>query len=112
MEIKKVKKNGKTAVLVSPGFGAGWSTWMNDEHAEVLLYHPHIVDLVQAGRHEEITEEFCKNLLGIEDAGYVCTLGSDDLVIRWVREGEAFEITDYDGSESLNIISQGNYRTA
>ena len=46
MKIKKVEKDGKIAVLVSGGFGAGWSTWMDDEHAKVLLYHHEIVDLV------------------------------------------------------------------
>ena len=27
LHIEKVVRDGKVAVLVSPGYGAGWSTW-------------------------------------------------------------------------------------
>ena len=30
--MNKVRKGGKVAVLYSPGFGAGWSTWASDEY--------------------------------------------------------------------------------
>ena len=110
--IDKTERDGKVGVLVSPGFGAGWSTWMDDEHAKVLMFSPKIIELVEADKRDEITEDLCKELLGLPNKSYVCTLGTHDLEVHWVDTGEAFEITEYDGSECLNIISQGDYNTA
>jgi hypothetical protein len=43
--MKKLIRDGKVAVLYSPGFGAGWSTW-NQELPE-LVFNPVIVDFVE-----------------------------------------------------------------
>lgn len=110
--MEKVKRNGEIAVLYSPGFGAGWSTWMNDDQAAVLLYHPEIVKLVEENNRTEITDELCKKILGVPDEDYVCTLGARDLEIKWVKEGLQFEIDDYDGSESIHIIGDRPYNVA
>lgn len=48
--MKKVIRNGKVAVLVSEGFGAGWYSW-NREYKE-LLFHPKLVEMVEQGRNE------------------------------------------------------------
>jgi hypothetical protein len=37
-------RDGSVAVLYSPGFGAGWSTW-NPEHFEEMLFDPQIADI-------------------------------------------------------------------
>jgi hypothetical protein len=51
--MKKVIKDGKVAVLYSPGFGAGWYSWHKTEE---LLYHPKLVEMVENNQHKEITE--------------------------------------------------------
>lgn len=114
MEIKKVNRNGEVAVLVSGGFGAGWSTCMDDNQAAVLLYHPDIVKLVQEDKRSEITDDLCKKILGIDNKkdSYVCVLGAGDLEIEWVIEGAQFEIEEHDGSETLHIIGGRNCHTA
>ena len=114
MEIQKVERDGKVAVLVSGGFGAGWSTWMDEEHAAVLLYHPKIVELVEQKRTHEITQDICKDILGILDKenSYVCVLGASNLRVEWIEKGSLFEIEEYDGSETLHIIGSRNYNIA
>ena len=110
--MNKVIRDGMVAVLYSPGFGAGWSTW-NDDEKEFLLFDPDIVNAVDKGDNKlasEIALRKGKEMFGEDD--YTCVLGADDLKIGWVPEGEAFEITDDDGSESLHIISQGCYKRA
>jgi hypothetical protein len=97
--MEKVIRDGKVAVLISPGYGAGWYSWHSKKE---LLFHPKIVELVEQNNHDEITEELCKELLNTND--YICTLGAPDLEIRWLPIGTAFEINDYDGSESLRTI--------
>lgn len=46
------RKDGKIAVLISPGYGAGWSTWAPEKDVEALLFDAKIVKAVLAGLHE------------------------------------------------------------
>lgn len=94
----KVIRNGKVAVLYSPGYGAGWYTW---HHHKELLFNERIVELVEADKREEITEELCREILGLPGSDYVCTLGAHKLKIEWIDEGSPFKIDEHDGSESI-----------
>jgi len=97
--MEKVIRNGKVAVLVSGGFGAGWYSW-NSSHKE-LLFHPKLVALVEVGKQSEITEEWLEKELGLSD---IYCGGARDLDIQWLDEGTAFQIEEYDGSESLRTL--------
>ena len=98
--MNKVIRDGKVAVLLSHGCGAGWSTSLSvsDEYRDTYLFHPKLVGMVEEGRHREITEEWMEKELGIKD-GFV--FGRDDLYIEWVPVGTKFIIHAYDGHESL-----------
>jgi hypothetical protein len=104
--MEKVVKDGNIAVLYSPGYGAGWFTWNGDHRA--CLFHPDIVKLVEEGRNSEITGEFMESL-GFND---FYTGGASDLTIEWVPEGCAFEVTEYDGYESIKYRENTSYITA
>jgi len=93
--VDRVIRDGKVAVLVSPGFGAGWSTWA--DASEAALFAPDVVEWVEAGRPESTdpVEAFGKY-------GYLG--GLKDVVIEWVPVGTRFVIREYDGSESLEIL--------
>lgn len=97
--MEKVIRDGKVAVLYSPGFGAGWYSWNTDKPE--CLFHPKIVELVEANKHSEITQEFCNELFKCE---YFCMLGAHDLSIIWLPEGTHFNIDEYDGSESVTTF--------
>lgn len=98
--MEKVIRNGKVAVLYSPGYGAGWSTWNYDNDIEnVMIFHPELVKLVEENRKEEITEELIKKLANTEH--YVCLLGVDGLTIEWLPKDTSFYIDEYDGFESI-----------
>ena len=98
--MEKVIRNGKVAVLYSPGFGAGWYSWNSNKE---LLFHPKLVEMVENNRQSEITTQWIQKNLGINN---VYCEGADDLQIEWLDEGTVFEIDEYDGSES--IITLGN----
>lgn len=56
--MNKVIENGLVAVLYSPGYGAGWSTWnLEKELNETLLFHPSLVEMVRNNRQDEIDED-------------------------------------------------------
>lgn len=103
--MEKVEKDGMIAVLVSGGFGAGWSTW-NRKHREVLCMD---ADIVRAVLDKDIPKavEIAKQKCGDFYAG-----GADDLDVEWVKKGAAFEITEYDGNESLHVIGDHDYLVA
>ena len=102
VNFEKYYKDGSAAVLVSPGFGAGWSTWAGKE-AEAIMFDKNIVEFVRQEDFDGL-EEYMQSTYPDVYLG-----GMKDLVVEWVPEGEAFEITEYDGSESLNIISEQKY---
>jgi len=94
--MKKVIRDGQVAVLVSIGYGAGWSTW-NTDHKE-LLFHPRLVEMVENEKQSEINELWVNENIGISD---VYCGGASDLRIVWLDEGVSFTIEEYDGSESM-----------
>lgn len=100
--MKKVIRDGKVAVLYSPGFGAGWSTW-NTEYMELLLFDSRIVEAVE--KKQEITEEFMLKMLEMVD---LCLLGADKLTIEWLPVGTRFYVDEYDGSET--IITESDFQ--
>ncbi len=97
--MEKVIRDGKVAVLISHGYGAGWYSWHSKQE---LLFHPKIVELVEKNRNNEITEQLCQELLGTDE--YICVLGGDGLSIHWLPVGTAFEVDEYDGAESLRTM--------
>jgi hypothetical protein len=103
----KVIRDGKVAVLVSRGYGAGWSTWTDE--IETYLFHPKLVQMVEEERHSEITTEWMEQELGL-DVSY--TGGTDGLEIQWVPVGTKFVVHEYDGHESLRTIDDFYWITA
>ena len=102
--MEKVVRNGKVAVLVSPGFGAGWYTW-NREHPE-CLYDADMVAWVEGGKEGPMPDLEDKYGSGFYNGG------GRDLIIYWIDQGEQFRVDEYDGSESLVFGSEEKWITA
>jgi hypothetical protein len=101
-------------VLISPGWGAGWSTWMwgtEGMAALAVTYGPIIAALERgekmSGAHpavqefvKECEERFdCQPYLG----------GVSDLEIARVPAGDKYQIREYDGFETLYLLSQSTW---
>jgi hypothetical protein len=93
--MEKVIRDGKVAVLISHGFGAGWYSWNSNQE---LLFSPKIVEMVEQNRSNEIDKDWIMENLGIED---VYCGGASSLKIHWLPVGTAFKVSEYDGAESL-----------
>lgn len=107
--MNKTIKDGKVAVLYSPGFGAGWYTWNLAQPS--CLFDPEIVELVQTGGAASEIEELARKKWHDGDA-YFYPGGADDLVIAWLPEGTKFRIDEYDGSEILVTEDDQEWITA
>ena len=106
--MKKVIKNGQVAVLYSPGYGAGWSTWSDNKFTETLLFHPLIVEKVESGHENEITTEWLVEQFGEEYEDVYCG-GAKDLKINWIDQGSRFRVNEYDGFETIILMDNDYY---
>lgn len=91
---KLLMKNGKVAVAVSGGWGAGWSTF-ND----VSPLDARFNKLFDEGKHEEAAA-LCEKL----DLGF--SGGAVDVHLEWVDVGTKFVVEEYDGSEGLRRLEE------
>ena len=106
--------NGEIEILISPGFGAGWSTW--NDNSISLAVDKRIIDYFKKnGTGVEKTnrlskefgnqsEEFRNQLKEfLKSIGYnnVYTGGWEDIVIETIKPNCKFRIDEYDGSEEL-----------
>ena len=101
----RLVRDGKVAVIYSPGFGAGWSTW-NHEHEEMMMFHKDIALLVESG----VTG--AAKVLAESLAPGDLYLGADTLELHWVAVGSQFKINEYDGSESVEEYGEWSGVTA
>ena len=100
-------------VVISSGFGAGWSTWggthpCDKKFIEYLLNNGIIKkyndDLIwEVKIKQSAVEAFFPN-----DARPYCG-GADGLEIHWVKEGTVIRITEYDGNESIEYLSEAGF---
>lgn len=96
---KLYNDNGEVAVIVSGGYGAGFSTWskvdpMDKRYAELIL-NEKIDEAIELAKSEDVYEG-----------------GIVDCHIEWVSQGEKFRINEYDGAESLVYLDNEDYYTA
>lgn len=101
--MEKVIREGKVGVLVSPGFGAGFYTWGYPTEA---IFDPTLIELVQNEKWQEAVD-YCESTWPDGYPG-----GVSDLRVAWVPEGTKFQITEYDGAESLELLDDIDWITA
>ena len=102
--MEKLIVDGKVAVLVSSGFGAGWSTWMNNED---VVFDPVIAQMCLDGASDEDIIAVAEQRYPEEYFG-----GVSGLYVMWVPVGARFRIEEYDGAETLHLEEDYSWYTA
>lgn len=112
--MNKIEKDGNIAVLFAPGFGAGWSTWNDDQYREMLTMDADIVQAVLDGDRQKAADIATKKIKEItnDSEKYICVLGAGDLEVFWIPKGSLFEISEYDGAEGVRIIENQDFLRA
>jgi len=98
----KIIKDGKVAVIVSHGFGAGWSTW-NTEYPDCDTNAELVQCILDGGDREAVAKK-------LYPESY--TGGLDDAEIEWVQVGCQYRIDEYDGSEIIEFNDSANWKVA
>ena len=96
----KVIRDGKVAVVISPDFGAGWSTWANESQQEWCRHAPELVEAVERGGTPTKIRELVDATFGVGEGPYMAS-NISSLVIEWVPVGAPYYIHEYDGSERI-----------
>ena len=104
--MEKIERDGMIAVLVSPGYGAGWSTWADEDQKEALCMDARIVGPFLEEGNRAAAEAALKLFPNV----YIG--GADHLVVEWLPKGTQFEVEEYDGYESLHVIGSRVYMEA
>ena len=105
MNIPKLIRDGKVAILISRGYGAGWYTWHYDKR---LLFEPKIVEMLDDGADPHEIKSYCEKTYGDE----LYYGGVHGLEVHWLPIGTQFKIDEYDGAETLIISNEVRWITA
>ena len=85
--------------LISPGYGAGWSTWADRDQREAALFDPELIADIEAAT--TVAEKYRAAERFVARHGFkdFYVGGARDLVVQEI-EGE-FKVEEYDGFESV-----------
>lgn len=103
-----ISGDGKSyAVLVSPGWGAGWSTW-NDRR---LALDKRVVDLFLSGYRVTSPDSQAVGDQRIQGWGYSKPYwgGWNQIEVRWIPFGVKWRMTEYDGNEAIEYLNDDSY---
>ena len=99
----RVIRDGRVAVLYSPGWGSGWYSC---HQIEELVFDPSIVAWLEAQELDKIRSYVTLRYPGKYFGGL------DNLTIKWVPVGSAFRIDEYDGNESIFLKEDNDWLIA
>lgn len=119
-----IREDGKAAVIVSHGFGSGFSSWHDRDMAvdgRVVRWLYDNCSVFSDEREED--EDYIRvyddqiddfkdflNSIGYKDVSLYCLHGGrDGLSIHYLPTGTVFRINDYDGAESIEILDIKSY---
>ena len=92
-------------VLISPGYGAGWSTW----NYSGMAIDKDLIELFERGCTEDEMKLLCIKK-GYGDGDFPPYMGGfSDLEVTEVPQGCQFRINEYDGHEYIDICEEGDW---
>lgn len=113
MSFEKYTKDGRVAVIVSPGYGAGWSSWGEPQQREQLLFDKRFVTLKLENQPDIIERERVRALLEEVFPGNAPYEGGFAKAhVEWIEPGTIFRISEYDGNEDLIVLDNDERFTA
>lgn len=114
----------KYAVLVSSGFGAGWSSWEGKELAydkrvvEFWLEHEYDKEWMRTVNQTKYSSSIPQSDANKEAVAFFKSIGYEDcpylggfssIHLEWVEAGRKWIIREYDGSEALYFEEDFNW---
>ena len=105
------RMGGAMKVIISAGYGAGWSTWNDGEEGRYMLTYQPIIDALEAGKiveeNDPLVVQMQEEILDKFGESYVCVLGAGS-DLRVVNAYPPFRVDEYDGFESISAPGDGS----
>lgn len=96
-------------VLISPGYGSGWSTW-NDPR---MAFDGRLIEAFERGISKEDMKALCVECGYVDPYGYAPYMGGfNNLIVVEVPSGTMFRIREYDGYESVEMLDMDDWYIA
>ena len=98
-----INEKGEVGVLISDGYGAGWSTWAPADH-EFMLFDRGLVDLalIEERKGSSTGETFNRVEQYMVEQNKDCYLGGwEGIYVIWMKPGTKFIVEEHDGAETL-----------
>ena len=93
-------------VLVSRGFGAGWSSWNTPR----IAYDKKVIDYWLEHRDTCNSQQISDDLAKLGFPGvYVSRTNWFNLDLEWVPAGVRWRIHEYDGAETVEHLNMASY---
>jgi len=97
-------------ILISVGYGSGWSTEYDNEIQHQLLTDSRLIydvynKKIKMNKNEIDTDYYNNKLFGNYFCEYFYYFGLESCEIQFVEKGEQFKITNYDGYENIEIYN-------
>jgi hypothetical protein len=104
--VDKVIKDGYVAVIMSYGYGSGWSSWHtgDEDEYERMLFDPALVNLIgkrETAHGSDALEDADKKIELYCRLAYPDVFYPERLDVAWVPEGTKFLIYEHDGDEFM-----------
>ena len=105
-------RDGRVAVLISAGYGSGWSTWHQALGVDDrLLFDPQVADILLSDELRDTRIEKIRALVAIKYPD-VAHGGIPDLEVVMLEPGTRFVVREYDGFESIETEREMAWKTA
>lgn len=109
MSNTELPKGFPREVVVSPGYGAGFCTWMGVKNAYDLVEHPETVRAVNDGWPFDMWLARMIELGLVDGDDYIYSGGWQDCVVVTVYG--PYRIEEYDGNEYIVEMNKTDWRT-
>jgi hypothetical protein len=99
----------RVAILVSPGYGAGWSSWHGNK--QQMCTDSRIIRYLYTDAKNSISyEELMTKYMGFVEIPY--DGGFSNLEVEFVPAGSLYKIREYDGAEHVEIFDKSKWNVA
>lgn len=107
--VERFYMGDKVAVIISPDFGGGWSTEYPLILREFLCMDSVLVKALLA-KNRELVSNIAEAYLKSCDEHFFSH--DSPLELKWVKRGTLFQITNYDGAETLITLPEMEFLQA
>lgn len=98
-----------TKILISPGYGAGWSTWADDSVRDFMLRDPTLIAMAERKAPQQEVDDYVE---AQHPDDYICTGGWRDIEVVELPAGTLFKVDEYDGYESIETRDGTDWEVA